>query len=60
MFMIIPSEQRGANTDLLFSGISRIVAGKFAAYDDSLQSREYKRFIEFHHDAAGSGRMVAI
>ena len=28
--MILPSEQRGANTNLLFSGISRIVAGKFA------------------------------
>ena len=26
--MILPSEQRGANTNLLFSGISRIVAGK--------------------------------
>ena len=52
--MILPSEQRDANTDLHFSGISRIVAGKFAAYDDSLQSGEYKRFISFHHDAANS------
>ena len=54
MFMILPSEQKGANTDLRFPGISRISAGKFAAYDYSLQMQEYKRFSYFHHDAADS------